>query len=145
MIGMGTPISQSSAPFPKPISMSSLVGALADSDKNVRRSQGFRRPSLAGRIFRRRDRNDAFWNRMASTSFIRCVKEVTMDWNRVEGNWKQLKGAVKQQWGKLTDDDLTAIDGQREKLEGAIQNRYGIAKDETRKQIDGWYQRQNWQ
>lgn len=65
-----------------------------------------------------------------------------MDWNRVEGNWKQVKGSVKEQWGKLTDDDLTKIDGQREKLEGAIQNRYEIAKDEANKQIDAWYKRQ---
>ena len=68
-----------------------------------------------------------------------------MDWNWVEGNWKQMKGTVKQQWGKLTDDDLTQIDGSREKLEGIIQERYGIARDETRKQIDAWYQRQGWQ
>ena len=47
-----------------------------------------------------------------------------MDWNRVEGNWKQMKGAVKQQWGKLTDDDLTQINGSQEKLEGIIQERY---------------------
>ena len=66
-----------------------------------------------------------------------------MDWNRVEGNWKQMKGAVKQQWGKLTDDDLTQINGSQEKLEGIIQERYGIAKDETRKQIDSWYQNQS--
>jgi uncharacterized protein YjbJ (UPF0337 family) len=65
-------------------------------------------------------------------------KEATMDWNRVEGNWKQVKGAVKQQWGKLTDDDLTQIDG-------IIQERYGIAKDETRKQIDAWSQNQDLQ
>ena len=65
-----------------------------------------------------------------------------MDWNRVEGNWKQVKGAVKQQWGKLIDNDLTQIDGSREKLEGIIQERYGIARDETRKQIDAWYQQQ---
>ena len=41
-----------------------------------------------------------------------------MDWNQVEGNWKQVRGNVKKQWGKLTDDDLTAIDGRREVLEG---------------------------
>jgi uncharacterized protein YjbJ (UPF0337 family) len=76
---------------------------------------------------------------------LSTVEEVTMDWNRVEGNWKQVKGAVKQQWGKLTDDDLTQIDGSREKLEGIIQERYGIARDETRKQIDAWYERQGWQ
>jgi uncharacterized protein YjbJ (UPF0337 family) len=56
-----------------------------------------------------------------------------------------MKGAVKQQWGKLTDDDLTQIEGSRAKLEGIIQERYGIARDETRKQIDVWYQRQGWQ
>ena len=68
-----------------------------------------------------------------------------MDWNRVAGNWKQLKGAVKQKWGKLTDDDLTEIDGRREKLEGVIQERYGIARDETRKQVDTWYPSQGWE
>jgi uncharacterized protein YjbJ (UPF0337 family) len=89
--------------------------------------------------------DDVFRNRGAEAPFIRCVKEVIMDWNRVSGNWKQVKGAVKQQWGKLTDDDLTEIDGRRETLEGVIQERYGIAMDETRKQIDAWYQSQGWQ
>ena len=52
-----------------------------------------------------------------------------MDWNRVEGNWKQVKGKVKEQWGKLTDDDLDRIAGKRDQLEGKIQERYGIEKD----------------
>ena len=43
-----------------------------------------------------------------------------MDWNRIEGNWKQVKGKVKEQWGKLTDDDLDEISGRREQLEGKI-------------------------
>ena len=47
-----------------------------------------------------------------------------MDWNRVEGNWKQVKGKVKEKWGKLTDDDLAVINGQRYQLEGKIQERY---------------------
>ena len=68
-----------------------------------------------------------------------------MDWNRVEGNWKQAKGKVKEQWGKLTDDDLTFIAGKRDQLEGKIQERYGIQRDIARKQIDEWAQRQNWQ
>ena len=51
-----------------------------------------------------------------------------MDWNRVEGNWKQMKGKIKEKWGNLTDDDLTAINGKRDQLEGKIQERYGIAK-----------------
>jgi uncharacterized protein YjbJ (UPF0337 family) len=80
-----------------------------------------------------------------SASFLHSTKEDAMDWNRVEGNWKQMKGAVKQQWGKLTDDDLTQINGSQEKLEGIIQERYGIARDETRKQIDSWYSNQGWQ
>jgi uncharacterized protein YjbJ (UPF0337 family) len=68
-----------------------------------------------------------------------------MDWNRVEGNWKQAKGKVKEQWGKLTDDDLTFIAGKRDQLEGRIQERYGIQKDIARKQIDEWARSQNWQ
>ena len=61
-----------------------------------------------------------------------------MDWNRVEGNWKQLKGRAKQQWGKLTDDDLTLVAGRREELTGKVQERYGIARDAARKQVDEW-------
>ena len=61
-----------------------------------------------------------------------------MDWNRVEGNWKQFKGRVKEKWGDLTDDDLDKINGQRDQLEGMIQERYGIAKDQVRKDVDAW-------
>jgi uncharacterized protein YjbJ (UPF0337 family) len=62
--------------------------------------------------------------------------EEVMDWNRVQGSWKQLEGKVKAKWGKLTADDLTAINGRREELEGKIQQRYGIAQDQARKEID---------
>jgi uncharacterized protein YjbJ (UPF0337 family) len=61
-----------------------------------------------------------------------------MDWNRVEGNWKQFKGQVKEKWGNLTDDDLDKIEGHRDQLEGIIQERYGIAKDQVRKDVDTW-------
>ena len=61
-----------------------------------------------------------------------------MDWNRVEGNWKQLKGRAKQQWGKLTDDDLAMIDGRREELAGKIQERYGLAREAAQQQVDEW-------
>ncbi|OYU92283.1 MAG: hypothetical protein CFE29_01575 [Bradyrhizobiaceae bacterium PARB1] len=67
-----------------------------------------------------------------------------MDWNRVEGNWKQLKGTVKEQWGKLTDDDLDVIDGKREQLEGRLQERYGYAKDQASKEVGDWYDRRKW-
>jgi uncharacterized protein YjbJ (UPF0337 family) len=65
-----------------------------------------------------------------------------MDWNRVEGNWKQAQVKVKQKWGKLTDDDLTQINGQREQLEGLIQECYGWAKDMVRKDVDTWLKSQ---
>jgi uncharacterized protein YjbJ (UPF0337 family) len=61
-----------------------------------------------------------------------------MEWDTIEGNWKQLTGKVKEQWGKLTDDDLVTIDGKREQLEDMLQERYGIAKDEARQDIDDW-------
>jgi uncharacterized protein YjbJ (UPF0337 family) len=61
-----------------------------------------------------------------------------MDWNRVEGNWKQMKGKIKEKWGNLTDDDLDKIAGRRDQLEGIIQERYGVAKDQVRQDIDRW-------
>ena len=61
-----------------------------------------------------------------------------MDWNRIEGDWKRLKGNAKEQWGRLTDDDLAAINGRREQLEGKLQERYGYAKDRIKREIDDW-------
>jgi uncharacterized protein YjbJ (UPF0337 family) len=71
-------------------------------------------------------------------------RRFAMDWNRVEGNWKQVKGQVKEKWGKLTDDDLTQINGRRDQLEGKIQERYGVAKDQVKKDVDAWYDSQSW-
>lgn len=62
-------------------------------------------------------------------------------WDRIKGNWKQAKGEVQKQWGKLTDDDMDIIEGEREKLSGQIQARYGIAKDEADRQINDWLDR----
>ena len=64
-----------------------------------------------------------------------------MDWNRIEGNWKQFKGTVKEQWGQLTDDDLDQINGRREQLEGKLQERYGKARDDIRTEVDRWLDR----
>jgi uncharacterized protein YjbJ (UPF0337 family) len=61
-----------------------------------------------------------------------------MDWDRIEGNWKQFKGRAKENWGLLTDDDLSSIGGRRDQLEGVIQERYGYAKDRTRQEVDQW-------
>ena len=59
-----------------------------------------------------------------------------MNWDRIEGNWKQFTGKAKVQWGKLTDDDLDVIAGKKEQLVGKIQESYGISKDEAEKQVD---------
>ena len=61
-----------------------------------------------------------------------------MDWDRIQGNWKQFSGKVKEKWSELTDDDLGALDGRREQLEGKIQERYGYGQDQVRKYIDEW-------
>jgi uncharacterized protein YjbJ (UPF0337 family) len=58
-----------------------------------------------------------------------------MNWDRIVGNWKQFSGKVRQQWGKLTDDDLDVIGGRREELSGRIQKAYGVTKDEADRQI----------
>jgi uncharacterized protein YjbJ (UPF0337 family) len=70
---------------------------------------------------------------------IATQEEMAMDWNRIEGNWKQFKGAAKEKWGKLTDDDLNVIEGRREQLEGKLQQRYGFAKDQIHKDVDDWF------
>ena len=64
-----------------------------------------------------------------------------MNWDRIEGNWKQLKGKVKAQWGRLSDDDFDVVAGRREQLAGKIQERYGIAKDEAERQVADWERR----
>jgi uncharacterized protein YjbJ (UPF0337 family) len=61
-----------------------------------------------------------------------------MNWEETKGRWNQLKGSVKKQWGKLTDDDLAIIAGQRDQLVGKIQERYGIAKEEADKRVKTW-------
>jgi uncharacterized protein YjbJ (UPF0337 family) len=61
-----------------------------------------------------------------------------MNWEQLEGKWKELKGSVKTRWGKLTDSDLDVINGRREQLIGLIQQRYGIAKEAAEKQVNEW-------
>lgn len=58
-----------------------------------------------------------------------------MQWDIVEGNWKQFKGKVKEQWGKLTDDDLDRIAGKKDQLAGRLQESYGIGKEDAERQI----------
>jgi uncharacterized protein YjbJ (UPF0337 family) len=61
-----------------------------------------------------------------------------MNWDQVEGKWKQLKGSAKQHFGEFTDNDLDTIAGQREKLVGKLQERYGYAKEQAQKRADEW-------
>ncbi|WP_370244849.1 MULTISPECIES: CsbD family protein [Alteromonas] len=62
-----------------------------------------------------------------------------MNSDRIEGNWKEMKGKVQQKWGKLTDDDLDVIDGRREELVGKIQQAYGKSRDEAEKEVDSYF------
>jgi uncharacterized protein YjbJ (UPF0337 family) len=61
-----------------------------------------------------------------------------MNTDTVKGKWKELKGSVKERWGRLTDNDLDVIDGEHDQLIGKIQQRYGIAREAAQKQVDEW-------
>jgi uncharacterized protein YjbJ (UPF0337 family) len=61
-----------------------------------------------------------------------------MNSDQLQGKWKQMKGSIKERWGKLTDDDIDIINGQNDQLVGRIQERYGIAKEEAQRQVDDW-------
>jgi uncharacterized protein YjbJ (UPF0337 family) len=61
-----------------------------------------------------------------------------MNWDRIEGNWKQMVGHAREKWGKLTDSDFEAVAGRRDQLVGRIQERYGIARDVAQQQADEW-------
>jgi uncharacterized protein YjbJ (UPF0337 family) len=62
----------------------------------------------------------------------------SMNWDQIEGKWSQVKGQVRQQFARLTDDDLAMVHGKRELLLGKIQERYGYAKEEAQRQLDAW-------
>jgi uncharacterized protein YjbJ (UPF0337 family) len=64
-----------------------------------------------------------------------------MNWDIIEGQWKQFKGRARQAWSKLTDDDFANLNGKREQLAGKIQERYGVQKQEAERQIDDWLNR----
>ena len=63
-----------------------------------------------------------------------------MNWDQIEGKWKQLTGSAHERWGKFTDDDVQTLTGQKDNLVGKIQERYGIAREEAEKQADAWSQ-----
>jgi uncharacterized protein YjbJ (UPF0337 family) len=64
------------------------------------------------------------------------MEEKTMNWDRIQGNWRQFTGKIKEKWGKLTDDDLIAISGKKDQLAGKLQERYGYAKDQAERELN---------
>ena len=71
----------------------------------------------------------------------RLFKDMTMNEDRIKGNWKQFTGKVQEQWGKLTNDDFDVIDGKREQFVGKLQERHGLAKDAAEEQLNDWQTR----
>jgi uncharacterized protein YjbJ (UPF0337 family) len=63
---------------------------------------------------------------------------ISMNRDRIEGNWKQLKGSALQQWGRITDDQRNVIAGKRDQLAGKIQEAYGVTKEKAEKQLNDW-------
>ncbi|KQI70555.1 general stress protein CsbD [Loktanella sp. 5RATIMAR09] len=61
-----------------------------------------------------------------------------MNWDQIEGKWKEMSGSVKAKWGELTEDDIAEVDGNREALEGKIQAKYGKSKEEAKKEVDAF-------
>ncbi len=61
-----------------------------------------------------------------------------MNWDQIEGKWKQLTGSARERWGKFTDDDVQTLTGKKDNLVGKIQERYGLAREEAEKQADAW-------
>jgi uncharacterized protein YjbJ (UPF0337 family) len=66
-----------------------------------------------------------------------------MDWNIIEGKWKELKGLAREEWGKLTNDELEEVGGKRDRLVAKLQQKYGYASDEANRQADEWAKHQD--
>jgi uncharacterized protein YjbJ (UPF0337 family) len=61
-----------------------------------------------------------------------------MDWNQLEGNWRQIRGRIRAKWAKLTDDDMAAIGGRKDQLVGKLQERYGKKREDLEREVDVW-------
>lgn len=116
---------------------------LSEAERRVRRCRrGGRRPLAPAtrtepnaRLPRRSSRHDACFKIGVPA---RAEMEDDMNEDTLKGQWTQLKGRIREQWGKLTDDDLDQIQGRSEQLVGRIQERYGIARDDAKRQVDAW-------
>jgi uncharacterized protein YjbJ (UPF0337 family) len=74
---------------------------------------------------------------------VRSGRATQMDWNIIEGKWKELKGHAREQWGKLTDDELEEVGGKKDRLVGKLQQKYGYAADEADRRADEWAKQQD--
>ena len=63
---------------------------------------------------------------------------ITVNWDQIEGSWKQLMGQARQKWGKLTDDELKQTQGRRDELIGKVQKKYGFARDQAEREVESW-------
>jgi uncharacterized protein YjbJ (UPF0337 family) len=61
-----------------------------------------------------------------------------MNWDQIEGKWKEVKGKARTSWGELTDDELDQVGGKKDELIGKIQKRYGLEREEAERQVDDW-------
>lgn len=61
-----------------------------------------------------------------------------MNWNMIEGKWKEMSGSVREKWGELTDDEIAQVAGKKERLEGLLKQKYGMTQEEVSRQIDDW-------
>jgi uncharacterized protein YjbJ (UPF0337 family) len=68
----------------------------------------------------------------------RKTQEFTMNWDQIDGKWKQMKGSLQAKWGEISDDEVDQIDGDRQRLVGKLQERYGLAREEAERQVDDW-------
>jgi len=59
-----------------------------------------------------------------------------VNWNMIEGNWKQFTGKLRSKWAKLTDDDWNYVAGKKDELVGKLQERYGYQKEQAQKEVD---------
>jgi uncharacterized protein YjbJ (UPF0337 family) len=66
------------------------------------------------------------------------IREITMNWDQIEGNWLHFKGKLRHNWAKLTDEDVTRINGRRDELAARLQERYGFARSEAEREIGAW-------
>lgn len=62
-----------------------------------------------------------------------------MNWDRIEGTWKEYKGKARETWGDLTDDEFDRVAGKRDQMVGLVQQKYGKAKDDAEREVDSWF------